>query len=333
MHNISHQAHHTIHVEHSKSTSYSAKKGILIRNRLALERAKDVNAMVFDKTGTLTEGKFGVSKIISSINNKEFLKIVASIEIRIKDVAKVVEVPAYRMGVADFNRMGDIVGDIVIMRFGADAYKVIKNIKEKIEEIKKGLPEDVKIVPVYDRSTLIKRAIDNLKSKLIEESIVVLTIVGLFLFHLPSAIVIIIFLILSILATFIAMNHLGITSNIMSLGGIAIAIGTMVDAAIVLVEDIHRRLEEGKGLRDAIILSSKDVGKPIFFALLIVTVSFVLLFVLEGQACRLFNPLVATKTPSMFLVRCGRYSKERKPCKYKVGEWFACKLRVYNSRP
>ncbi len=223
------------------------------------------------------------------------------IPIRIKDVAKVIETPAYRMGVADYNGMGDTVGGIVVMRFGADAYKVIKNVKKKIEEIKKGLPEDVEIVPVYDRSTLIERAINNLKAKLIEESIVVLAIVGIFLFHIQSAIVIIIFLIVSLLATFIAMNHLGITSNIMSLGGIAIAIGTMVDAAIVLVENVHRRLESGDDLVTAITHSAKDVGKPIFLALLIVTVSFVPLFALEGQAGRLFKPLVATKTLSMLV--------------------------------
>ncbi|NPB07805.1 MAG: efflux RND transporter permease subunit, partial [Aquificae bacterium] len=157
------------------------------------------------------------------------------VPIRIGDVAEVVELPAYRMGVADYNGLGDTVAGIVVMRFGADAYRVIKAVKEKLEEVKKGLPEDVQIITVYDRSTLIERAIDNLKGKLIEESLVVLGIVGLFLFHLRSALVIIVFLLLSVLATFVAMNHLGITSNIMSLGGIAIAIGTMVDAAIVLV--------------------------------------------------------------------------------------------------
>ena len=243
-------------------------------------------------------------RAVGYVKNKEEIENTVLVErngvpIRIKDVAKVVEVPAYRMGVADFNGMGDTVAGIVIMRFGADAYKVIKAVKEKLEEVKKGLPEDVKIITAYDRSRLIESAIDNLKSKLIEETIVVLAIVGIFLFHIRSAFVIIIFLVLSILVTFIAMNHLGITSNIMSLGGIAIAIGTMVDAAIVLVENIHRRLESGEDLKTAIINSGRDVGKPIFFALLIVTVSFVPLFALEGQAGRLFKPLVATKTLSM----------------------------------
>ena len=221
------------------------------------------------------------------------------VPIRVKDVAKVIETPAFRMGVADYNGMGDTVGGIVVMRFGADAYKVIKNVKAKVEEIKKGLPPDVEIIPVYDRSTLIERAIETLKSKLIEESIVVILIISIFLFHFRSSLVILIFLVVSLLATFITMNHLGITSNIMSLGGIAIAIGTMVDAAIVLIENVHRRREEGEELVEAVIHSARDVGKPIFLALLIVTVSFVPLFALEGQAGRLFKPLVATKTLSM----------------------------------
>ncbi len=253
----------------------------------------------------INEREFLVRAIGYAQNREDIARTVVAerkgVPIRIEDIGNVIETPAYRMGVADYNGMGDTVGGIVVMRFGADAYKVIKNVKKKIEEVKKGLPEDVRIVPVYDRSTLIERAIDNLRSKLIEESIVVLAIVGIFLFHVQSALVIIIFLVISLLATFITMNHLGLTSNIMSLGGIAIAIGTMVDAAIVLVENVHRRREDGDDLRTAISHSAKDVGKPIFLALLIVTVSFVPLFALEGQAGRLFKPLVATKTLSMLV--------------------------------
>ncbi len=264
---------------------------------------KETNVEMGGKYVEINEREFLIRAVGYAQSREDLEKTVIAyrneVPIRIQDVAKVVETPAYRMGVADYNGMGDTVGGIVVMRFGADAYKVIKNVKKKIEEIKKGLPEDVQLVPVYDRSTLIERAIDNLKVKLIEESIVVLAIVGIFLFHLQSAIVIIVFLIVSLLVTFITMNHLGITSNIMSLGGIAIAIGTMVDAAIVLVENVHRRLEEGDNLMTAITHSARDVGKPIFLALLIVTVSFVPLFALEGQAGRLFKPLVATKTLSM----------------------------------
>ncbi|RLJ70330.1 Cu(I)/Ag(I) efflux system membrane protein CusA/SilA [Hydrogenivirga caldilitoris] len=266
---------------------------------------KKTNVEMGGKYVEINEREFLVRAVGYAQSREDLAKTVVAyrngVPIRIEDLGKVVETPAYRMGVADYNGMGDTVGGIVVMRFGADAYKVIKNVKKKIEEIKKGLPEDVEIVPVYDRSTLIERAIDNLKTKLIEESIVVLAIVGIFLFHVQSAIVIIVFLIVSLLATFITMNHLGITSNIMSLGGIAIAIGTMVDAAIVLVENVHRRREEGDDLMTAITHSAKDVGKPIFLALLIVTVSFVPLFALEGQAGRLFKPLVATKTLSMLV--------------------------------
>ena len=267
--------------------------------------AKKTNVELGGKYVEINEREYLI-RLVGYVKNKKEIKKTVIVErngvpIRIEDVAEVLEVPAYRMGVADFNGKGDTVGGIVVMRFGADAYKVIKEVKKKLEEIKKGLPEDVKIVPVYDRSRLIEGAVNNLKEKLIEESIVVLLVVSLFLFHIRSAFVIIVFLILSILATFIAMNHLGITSNIMSLGGIAIAIGTMVDAAIVLVENIHRRLENGEDLKTAIIHSASDVGKPIFFALLIVTVSFVPLLALKGQAGRLFTPLVATKTLSMLL--------------------------------
>ncbi len=266
---------------------------------------KKTNVEVGGKYVEINEREFLVRAVGYAKSREDIAKTVVAyrngVPIRVEDLGKVIETPAYRMGVADYNGMGDTVGGIVVMRFGADAYKVIKNVKKKIEDIKKGLPEDVEIVPVYDRSTLIERAIDNLKTKLIEESVVVLAIVGIFLFHIQSAIVIIVFLIISLLATFIAMNHLGITSNIMSLGGIAIAIGTMVDAAIVLVENVHRRLENGDDLMTAITHSAKDVGKPIFLALLIVTASFVPLFALEGQAGRLFKPLVATKTLSMLV--------------------------------
>ncbi len=266
---------------------------------------KKTNIEMGGKYVEINEREFLIRAVGYAQSREELEKTVVAyrdgVPIRVADLGKVIETPAYRMGLADYNGMGDTVGGIVVMRFGADAYKVIKNVKQKIEEVKKGLPEDVELVPVYDRSTLIERAIDNLKTKLIEETIVVLAIVGIFLFHIQSAIVIIIFLIVSLLATFITMNHLGITSNIMSLGGIAIAIGTMVDAAIVLVENVHRRVEEGDDLLTAITHSAKDVGKPIFLALLIVTVSFVPLFALEGQAGRLFKPLVATKTLSMLV--------------------------------
>ncbi len=232
---------------------------------------------------------------------KAVIKEVNGVPIRLGEVGKVIETPAFRMGTADLNGLGNTVGGIVVMRFGADAYKTIKEVKEKIEEVKKGLPEDVKIIPVYDRSELIERSIDHLKRVLLEESLVVILVIALFLLSFTLSFAILIFLLLSILGTFVIMNHTGINSNIMSLGGIAIAIGTMVDAAIVLVEAFTRKREEGKDIRRAIIESTAEVGKPIFFALLVVAVSFVPMLALKAQAGRLFGPLVLTKTLAMLV--------------------------------
>ncbi len=230
---------------------------------------------------------------------KAVLKDINGVPIRVKDVGYVVETPAFRMGTADFNGLGNTVGGIVVMRYSADAYKTIQEVKEKLKEVGKGLPQDVKIVPVYDRSDLIERAIDHLKKVLIEESIIVIVVIALFLLSFSLSFAVIIFLTLSLLGTFIIMNHTGINSNIMSLGGIAIAIGTMVDAAIVLVEAFSRKKEEGKGLKTSILESTSEVGKPIFFALLVVAVSFVPMLALKAQAGKLFGPLVITKTLSM----------------------------------
>lgn len=250
------------------------------------------------------EGREYLIRLVGYVKKKEeieeaVVKEVRGIPIRVKDLGYVVETPALRMGTSDFNGLGQTVGGIVIMRYGADAYKTIQEVKKKLEEIKKGLPEDVQIITVYDRSDLIQKAIKHLWRVLIEESLVVVVVVGLFLFSLNVSLAIIVFLVLSILGTFILMNHLGINSNIMSLGGIAIAIGTMVDAGIVLVESFFRKREEGKDLKTAIVESSSEVGKPILFALLVVAVSFVPMLALKGQAGRLFEPLVLTKTFAM----------------------------------
>ncbi len=229
------------------------------------------------------------------------IKEVEGIPIRVGDVAKVVETPAFRMGTADYNGMGNVVGGIVVMRYGADAYKTIQEVKEKLKDIKRGLPEDVNIVPVYDRSELIESAIKHLWRVLIEESVVVILVIAVFLLNLPLSFAVVVFLVISLLGTFILMNHMGVNSNIMSLGGIAIAIGTMVDAGIVLVEAFSRKREEGKALKTAIVESVSEVGKPIFFALLVVAVSFVPMLALKGQAGRLFEPLVITKTLAMLV--------------------------------
>lgn len=228
------------------------------------------------------------------------------VSIRVKDVAYVHLGPNMRRGVAEYNGRGEIVGGIVVMRHGENALKVIDNVKEKIKDIEKSLPEGVKLVPVYDRSELILQSIDTLKRTLIEESIVVALVIILFLFHLPSSFVVIITLPIAVMMSFIPMYFMGLTSNIMSLGGIAIAIGAMVDSAIVMVENAHKHLErwEESGRKEpriqVIMNGAKEVGQPLFFALLIITVSFTPIFALEAQEGRLFKPLAYTKTFSMF---------------------------------
>src|SRR2546428_5992035 len=211
-----------------------------------------------------------------------------------------------RRGMSELDGKGEVVGGIVVMRYGENALKVIDRVKEKIKAITPALPAGVKLVTTYDRSDLILRSIATLKEKLIEESIIVSLVSLVFLFHVRSALVAILTLPIAILLSFISMYYLKLTSNIMSLGGIAIAIGAMVDAAIVMVENAHKRLErweaEGKpGSRsDVIVNAAKEVGKPLFYSLLIITVSFLPVFTLEPQEGRLFSPLAFTKTFAMF---------------------------------
>jgi Cu(I)/Ag(I) efflux system membrane protein CusA/SilA len=224
----------------------------------------------------------------------------------IKELADVRLGPDIRRGVADLDGKGEVVGGVVVMRYGENALNVIKKVKEKLKEVEAGFPEGVKLVTTYDRSTLILKAIKTLVRTLVEESIIVSLVCILFLFHFRSALVIIFTLPFAILFLFIPMHYMKITSNIMSLGGIAIAIGAMVDAAIVLVENVHKKIEhweEEGGIGDRLkimIDASREVGKPIFFALLVITVSFLPVFTLEAQEGRLFKPLAYTKTFGMF---------------------------------
>jgi len=221
------------------------------------------------------------------------------------DIANVHLGPDIRRGIAELDGKGEVVGGIVVMRYGENALKVIDRVKEKIKEIEPSLPEGVKIVTAYDRSDLIHRAIDTLKEKLFEEMLIVSLVIIAFLFHFRSALIAIITLPLAVLISFIPMFYMGLTSNIMSLGGIAIAIGAMVDASIVLVENVHKRLEQWerdgkkKDRTEVIITALKEVGKPIFFSLLVIMVSFLPIFTLEAQEGRLFKPLAYTKTFSM----------------------------------
>ncbi len=222
--------------------------------------------------------------------------------ILLRDLSRIHIGPELRRGVAELDGKGEAVGGVVIMRFGGNALKTIENVKDKLEELKAGLPEGVTIRTVYDRSGLIERAVDNLTEKLIEESIVVAVVTALFLFHVPSSLVAILTLPVAILMAFMVMYWQGINANIMSLGGIAIAIGAMIDASIIMIENAHKHLERDRGKKGhwAIITDScKEVGPSLFYALLVITVSFFPVFTLGEQSGRLFKPLAYTKTYAM----------------------------------
>ena len=228
----------------------------------------------------------------------------AGVPLRVADVATVSLGPALRRGLAELDGEGETVGGIVVMRYGEDALAVIERVKQRLDEIRGALPKGVEIVTTYDRSDLIKRSIDTLERTLIEEMIVVSLVIMLFLLHFRSSLIAIATLPVAILLAFIPMSQQHLTANIMSLGGIAVAIGAMVDASIVMIENIHKRLEaEGEAVtanrRDLIIRAMQEVGPSIFFSLLIITVSFLPVFALEGTEGRLFKPLAFTKTYSM----------------------------------
>jgi Cu(I)/Ag(I) efflux system membrane protein CusA/SilA len=230
------------------------------------------------------------------------LKAQRGTPVLLRDVARVELVPDERRGIAEFNGEGEVVAGIAMARYGQNALEVIDSLKAKVAEIASGLPQGVSIEAVYDRSELIMRAVKNLRRTLIEESAVVALVCMLFLMHARSALVAILMLPIGVLMAFIAMHLLGLNSNIMSLGGIAIAIGAMVDAAIVMIENAHKHLERmqpGASRLDAIVAACREVGPALFFSLLIITVSFLPVFTLEGQEGRLFQPLAYTKTFSM----------------------------------
>jgi Cu(I)/Ag(I) efflux system membrane protein CusA/SilA len=236
--------------------------------------------------------------------------------ILLKDIADINLGPQMRRGLAELNGEGEVVGGIVVMRYGENAAEVIRNVKAKIEELKAGLPEGVEIITVYDRSALITRAVNNLWEKLVEEFVVVALIFIAFLFHFRSSLVAIISLPVGVLAAFTVMNLQGINANIMSLGGIAIAIGAMIDGATVMIENMHKKLElagesatpkglsTSAGLTDAnrwriVAEAAGEVGPALFFSLLIITLSFLPVFALEAQEGKMFAPLAFTKTYAM----------------------------------
>ncbi|MFY8327127.1 efflux RND transporter permease subunit [Pseudoalteromonas sp. ZZD1] len=223
--------------------------------------------------------------------------------LQLRDVADIRLGPQMRRGIAELNGEGEVAGGVVVMRYGENAQKTIELVKAKLESLKKGLPDGVEIVPVYDRSNLIKNAVDNLTSKLLEELVVVALICVVFLFHVRSSLVAVITLPLGILTAFIIMYWQGINANIMSLGGIAIAIGAMTDGAIVMIENMHKHMEK-KPLTDenrwqVVSDAASEVGPALFFSLMIITVSFMPVFILEAQEGRMFAPLAYTKTYAM----------------------------------
>src|SRR5258707_818560 len=220
----------------------------------------------------------------------------------LRDVARVEIGPDERRGIADLDGAGEVVGGIALKRDGADALSTIRSVKDRIAELLPGLPDGVWIRAVYDRSELIDRAIANLKRTLLEESLIVSLVCALFLLHARSALVAVLTLPLGVLISFAGMHALGIGSNIMSLGGIAIALGAMVDAAIVMIENAHKHIERlgvGAPRGRAILAAAKEVGPSLFFSLLVITVSFLPVFALEDQEGRLFKPLAYTKTFAM----------------------------------
>ena len=229
------------------------------------------------------------------------------VPIRVEDVGDVTLGPDLRRGIADWNGTGDTVAGIVVMRQGENALAVIERVKQKLKDIEPGMPPGVKVVTAYDRSDLILRSIDNLKHTLTEELIIVAIVILIFLWHVPSAMIPIITIPVAVIIAFIPMKMMGLTSNIMSLGGIAIAVGAMVDAAIVVVEQTHKKLEEWErtGRKEdyhtVVVNAVKEVGGPSFFALLVIAVSFLPVLTLEAQEGRLFKPLAYTKNFSMII--------------------------------
>jgi copper/silver efflux system protein len=249
----------------------------------------------------------GYAKTVDDFGNIAVGASEGGVPIRVKDLGQVVLGPELRRGVADLNGTGDVVSGIVIMRQGENALEVIDRVKAKIKAIQPGLPAGVKIVTVYDRGELIRRSISNLKLTLLEVTLTVVLVILLFLWHVPSAMIPIVTIPIAVLLSFIPFQALGITANIMSLAGIAIAVGALVDAAIVVVEQTHKKLDEWdrgrrRGNEKAVVLSAvKQVAGPSFFALLVIAVSFLPVLTLEAQEGRLFKPLAYTKTLAMII--------------------------------
>lgn len=296
-----------VNVDPVKLASYD------INLNMVKKRIKESNSDVGGRLIELSEMEFMV-RGLGYIKSKDDLTNIVikydkntSTPVYLSDIANVTIGPELRRGIAEWNGEGETVGGIVVMRYGENALEVIDKVKARLAELKKSLPEDVEIVTAYDRSNLIESAIDNLTNKLIEESIIVAIIIIAFLMHLRSSFVAIFTLPTAVLASFLVMKLQGINANIMSLGGIAIAIGAMVDAAIIMVENAHTHIADEQrkpesARRDhwtVVLESAKEVGPSIFYSLAVITISFIPIFTLEQQEGRLFKPLAFTKTYAM----------------------------------
>ncbi|WP_210395674.1 efflux RND transporter permease subunit [Motiliproteus sediminis] len=303
---------------HVKQYQVEVDPNLMARYNVPLSRVKQAikrsNNDVGGRLVEMAETEYMVRGLgyIRTPSDLENIPVGAAVDgtpLRLKDIAHVQLGPELRRGIAELDGEGETVGGIVVMRYGENAQATIEAVKERLEQLKPGLPDGVEIIPVYDRSDLIERAVDNLVVKLVEESIVVAVVCVLFLLHARSALVAIVTLPIGILMAFIVMQWQGINANIMSLGGIAIAIGAMVDGAIVMIENAHKHLElahdrlkreltSGERWR-AVADAAREVGPALFFSLLIITVSFLPVFTLQAQEGRLFSPLAFTKTYAM----------------------------------
>ncbi len=295
-----------VNVDPNKLQSYN----IPISKVVAAVRSgnNDVGGRLVEFSGIeyMVRGR-GYAQSTSDIGKIVLAKTPGGVPIRISDVGEVTLGPDIRRGVADWNGTGETVAGIVIMRQGENALQVIERVKQKLKDVEGGLPPGVKVVSAYDRSELILRSIENLKGTLTEELVIVAIVIMIFLWHIPSAVIPIVTIPVAVIISFIPMKMMGLTSNIMSLGGIAIAVGAMVDAAIVVVEQTHKKLEEWErtgrkqDYHRVVIDAVKEVGGPSFFALLVIAVAFLPVLTLEAQEGRLFKPLAYTKTFSMVI--------------------------------
>ena len=284
--------------------------GVTIDKVVAAVRAgnNDVGGRLVEFTGReyMVRGR-GYARSVSDLEQVSLGVTAAGVPILVRDVGSVTLGPDLRRGIADLNGEGETVSGIVVMRQGENALRVIERVKAKLKELEPGLPPGVKVVTAYDRSELILASIDNLKRTLIEELAVVALVILIFLWHVPSAVIPIVTIPVAVLISFVPMRLMGINANIMSLGGIAIAVGAMVDAAIVVVEQTHKKLEHADAswsagdYQRAIVAAVKEVGGPSFFALLVIAVSFLPVLTLEAQEGRLFKPLAYTKNFAMIV--------------------------------